>query len=64
MKEINISPVSGLSCSPIRKGKIIIPESFSEALDASKDNQIVVQNKFEIYSIPEETEVKNESSNS
>ena len=71
MNEINVSPASGLSCPasglscpPLRKGKIVIPESFSEALDASKDNQIVVQNKFEIYSIPEETNVKNEYSNS
>ena len=36
---------------------------FSEAIEeAPMDSQKVVENKFEIYSIPEETEVKNESS--
>jgi len=35
---------------------------FSEAMEeAPMDSQKVSENKFEIYTIPEETEVKNES---
>ena len=53
-----------MSCPRLNKGNIVIHESFSEAVESSIVEKLVYNNKSLIYSIPEETDVKNETSNS